>query len=84
MNLNVFKPAQPGLTPAQTEARNKRERLVLNSLACTLTNAPMPDAFTIALMQQYVDGELTLEEVEEKLLAEINRKYSTVPSNTVL
>jgi hypothetical protein len=83
MDLNVFKPAQPGLTPAQTEARHKREKLILNSLACTLTNAPMPDAFTIALMQRYVDGELTLEEVEEKLVAEIDRKYNSVPSDTV-
>lgn len=83
MTLDVFKPAQSGLTAAQLEDRNKREKLILNSLASTITNAPMPDDFTLALMQRYIDGELTLEEVEEKLFAEINRKFKSVPVETL-
>ena len=80
MDLPVFKPAQPGLTPEQLAARNKRETSALNSLACVLTNAPMPDDFTIELMQRYVDGELTLPEVKEIVIAETIRRYSSVPS----
>ncbi|WP_026461441.1 antitoxin VbhA family protein [Adhaeribacter aquaticus] len=83
MNLNVFKPAQPGLTPQELEARLKREKLVLNSLACVLTNAPMPDDFTIATMQRYVDGELSLDEVHEILLTNTKAKYAGVPSENI-
>ena len=78
MKLDVFKAAPPGLSTEQLEARNKREKLVLNSLACTITNAPMPDEFTLGLMQRYIDGELTLEQVEDKLFAEIKRKFPPV------
>ncbi|MBC3538955.1 hypothetical protein ACFSC6_10455 [Rufibacter sediminis] len=80
MLLDVFKPAHPGLTPEQVEARNAREKSALSSLAGILTNAPMPDSFAVDLMQGYVDGELSLAEVKERIIAETKRRYSSVPS----
>ncbi len=77
MLLDVFKPAQPGLTPEQVEARNEREKSALSSLAGILTNAPMPDGFAVELMQGYVDGELSLAEVKERIIAETKRRYSS-------
>ncbi len=80
MLLNVFKPAKSGLNPEETEARIKREKLVLNALACVLTNAPMPDQFTVDTMQRYIDGEITLEEADQILLADTVKKYQPNPA----
>lgn len=78
MNLNIFKQAKAGLSQAELEARNKRERLALNALACVLTNAPMPPQETIATMQRYVDGEITLEKAREIELAASHQKYNAL------
>lgn len=83
MLLNVFKPTKSGLNPDETEARMKREKLILNALACVLTNAPMPDQFTIATMQRYIDGEITLEEADAVLLADTVKKYPLNPAGKI-
>lgn len=75
MDLNIFKPAKAGLSQAEQEARKKRERIALNALACVLTNAPMPPQETIATMQRYVDGEITLDEAREIELAASHQKH---------
>ncbi|WP_125077772.1 antitoxin VbhA family protein [Rufibacter latericius] len=62
------------------EARIEREKSALSSLAGILTNAPMPDDFAVELMQRYVDGELSLAEVKERIITETKRRYSSVPS----
>jgi hypothetical protein len=78
MDLNIFKPAKAGLSQAELEARNKRERLALNALACVLTNAPMPPQQTIATMQRYVDGKITLDEAREIELAASYQQYNVL------
>jgi hypothetical protein len=46
-------------------ARQERERSGTNSVATLMSNGPAPSPESLALMQRYVDGELSIDQVIE-------------------
>ena len=76
MSSTFFKPAQPGLNAAQTAARQERERHATNSISILMSNGPAPSPESLELMQRFVDGELTLDQVDELTRARLQAKYS--------
>ncbi len=60
-----FTPAPAGLNPDQLSARQERERSATNSVATLMSNGPAPSPESLALMQRYVDGELSIDQVIE-------------------
>lgn len=54
--------------------REERLKKVLDALAVGSIDAPMPDDYTMSLFQKYIDGELDLDEIEEKILKHFRPK----------
>lgn len=77
MQVPTFAPASAGLTPEQLSARQERERHASNSVSILMSNGPAPSEEVMALMQRYVDGELTLDQVDELNRARLQAKYGT-------
>lgn len=75
MNKPFFTPAPAGLDAEQLAARQERERHATNSISILMSNGPAPSPESLALMQRYVDGELTLDEVDELTRARLHAKY---------
>lgn len=65
MKQPFFTPAPAGLTPEQLTARQERVRSATNSVATLMSNGPAPSPESLALMQRYVDGELSIDQVIE-------------------
>lgn len=65
MKQPCFTPAPAGLTPEQLIDRQERERSATNSVATLMSNGPAPSPESLALMQRYVDGELSIDQVIE-------------------
>ncbi|MGI4734227.1 MAG: antitoxin VbhA family protein [Janthinobacterium lividum] len=83
MSSTFFKPAQPGLNAAQTAARQERERHATNAISILLSNGPAPSPESLELMQRFVDGELTLDQVDELTRARLQAKYSNSTEQTL-
>ena len=83
MSSPFFTPAPTGLDAAQTAARQERERHATNSIAILMSNGPAPSAESLALMQRFVDGELTLDEVDELTRARLQAKYGNSSEQTL-
>jgi hypothetical protein len=60
---SFFRPAPPGLSIEELEERARREHSANHGIALVMSNGPQPSEEAFALMQKYVDGEYTLEEV---------------------
>ncbi|WP_026461327.1 antitoxin VbhA family protein [Adhaeribacter aquaticus] len=81
-----FKPAPLGLSIEELEERARRESSANHGIALVMSNGPKPSEEAIAIMQKYVDGECTLEEVlaETLKLHGINKSdESPVPNQVV-
>ncbi|GAB2961733.1 hypothetical protein GCM10027048_32490 [Hymenobacter coalescens] len=65
MMKSFFTPAPAGLDPEQLAARQERERGANNSIAILMSNGPAPSPESVAIMQRYVDGELSIDEAIE-------------------
>lgn len=65
MKQPLFTPAPTSLTPEQLTARQERERSATNAVATLMSNGPAPSPESLALMQRYVDGELSIDQVIE-------------------
>ena len=76
MNKPLFAPAPGGLDAEQLAARQERERHATNSISILMSNGPAPSPESLALMQRYVDGELTLDQVDELTRARLQAKYA--------
>jgi hypothetical protein len=76
MPSTYFKPAPAGLDAEQKAARQERERHANNSIAILMSNGPAPSPESLELMQRFVDGELTLDQVDELTRARLQAKYS--------
>lgn len=76
MNKPFFTPAPAGLDAEQLAARQERERHATNSVSILMSNGPAPSPESLELMQQYVDGELTLDQVDEQTRARLQAKYA--------
>lgn len=82
MNTPFFAPAPAGLDAEQLAARQERERHATNSISILMSNGPAPSAESLALMQRYVDGELTLDQVDELTRARLQAKYAPPTAQT--
>jgi hypothetical protein len=82
MSSPFFKPAPAGLDAEQTAARQERERHATNSIVILMSNGPVPSPESIELMQRFVDGELTLDEVDELTRARLQAKYGKSTDTT--
>jgi hypothetical protein len=75
MTNPFFAPAPAGLDAEQLAARQERERHATNSISILMSNGPAPSPESVELMQRYVDGELTLDQVDELTRARLQAKY---------
>ncbi len=76
MQVPTFALAAAGLTSEQLRARQERERHASNSVSILMSNGPAPSQEVMTLMQRYVDGELTLDQVDELNRARLQAKYA--------
>ncbi|GAB3840361.1 hypothetical protein GCM10028821_44980 [Hymenobacter jeollabukensis] len=72
---SFFTPAPAGLTPEQLTARQERERHANNSIAILMSNGPAPSPEALAIMQRYVEGEISIEEAIELTDAMLLARY---------
>ncbi len=83
MSSTFFTPAPAGLNAEQTAARQERERHATNATSILMSNGPAPSPESLELMQRFVDGELTLDQVDELTRARLQAKYSKSTEQTL-
>lgn len=81
MNKTFFAPAPAGLDAEQLAARQQREHDSNNAIATLMSNGPAPGPESLAIMQRFVDGELTIEQAIEETDAMLLARYAPKASS---